>query len=144
MLTLAEGLLRETLTLLRSCGEARNECVVYWSGPVDQPDLVDAALHPAHRSGRDFYEVDSNWLNETWIKLAHGGRSIRAQVHTHAGVAFHSTSDDMFPIVQQAGFLSLVLPYHGSRDDLNGAYLCSLGGDGGWAQLLVDATLVVT
>jgi hypothetical protein len=143
MLTLAEGLLRETLTILRRCGDHRNECVVYWSGPLEQPDVVDAELHPAHQAGPDFYEVAPAWLNETWIELARARRTLRAQVHTHAGRAFHSRSDDGFPIVQQAGLLSLVLPHHAEREDLGGAYLCRLDDDGRWRELPVTQGLAL-
>jgi hypothetical protein len=143
MLTLTEGLLQETLTLLRGCGRHRDECVVYWSGRLDRDGLVDAALHPSHWAGPGFYEVDARWLNDTWVTLARTGRTLRAQVHTHTGRAFHSASDDMFPVVAQAGFLSLVLPHHAMRDDLHGAYLCRLDDTGCWQEVSIARGLSI-
>lgn len=143
MLRLAEGLLPETLSTLRRCGGHRNECVVYWSGPLERADVVDVLLHPAHHAGPSFYEVAPTWLNRTWIELARGRRTLRAQVHTHAGRAFHSRSDDGFPIVQQAGFLSIVLPHHAKRNDLDGAYLCRLDDSGRWQELPINQGLVL-
>jgi hypothetical protein len=143
MLTLAEGLLRETLTTLRSCGKQENECVVYWSGPLERPGVVDAVLHPVHLAGPDFYEVDPGWLNSTWVQLARTRRTLRAQVHTHGGLAFHSASDDGFPIIQTEGFVSLVLPDHAMRGDLGGTYLCRLDSTGKWREVPVGQALEV-
>ncbi len=143
MLTLDEGLLRETLTTLRSCGKDENECVVYWSGPLERRGAVDAVLHPVHLAGPDFYEVDPRWLDSTWVQLARTRRTLRAQVHTHGGLAFHSASDDGFPIVQTEGFASLVLPDHAAHDDLEGAYLCRLDSTGRWQEMQVADGLTV-
>jgi hypothetical protein len=141
MLTLAEGLMSETLSTLRRCGAGRNECVVYWTASLQSPDMIDGTLHPEHLAGPSFYEVTAGWLNQTWVALARGERTIRAQVHTHSGPAFHSASDDGFPVVQQAGFLSLVLPNHARGDDLSGAYLTRLGTDGRWHAITIDEGL---
>jgi hypothetical protein len=70
MLVLVEGLLRETLKTLRRCGGRQDECVAYWAGPLGRPDVVDEVLHPVHKAGPAFYEVEATWLNATWLKLA--------------------------------------------------------------------------
>ncbi|HEX3433827.1 MAG TPA: hypothetical protein VHT25_07170 [Solirubrobacteraceae bacterium] len=143
MLSLNDALLGETISQLRGCGRRRNECVVYWTGALAEQGVVDAALHPSHSAGPDFYEVTQRWLHETSLALARGKRTIRAQVHTHSGRAFHSRSDDSFPIVAQPGFLSLVLPHHAVRDDLAGAYLAQLGADGRWRDIPIEQGLVI-
>jgi hypothetical protein len=144
MLTLDKRLMSETLEILRWCGAHHDECVAYWAGPMARPGVAQDVLHPVHIAGPAFYEVEPQWLNETWVDLARSGRTLRAQVHTHAGAAFHSPSDDGFPIVQQAGFLSLVLPDHASRDDLTGAYLCHLNESGEWREVPLRQGLVIT
>jgi hypothetical protein len=69
---------------------------------------------------------------------------LRAQVHTHRGAAFHSPTDDRFPIVGEAGFTSLVIPHHAASNDLDAAYLCQLGIDGRWRELAISQGLVMT
>ena len=135
-LTVGEGLLRETFAILRCCGAGRRECVVYWTGTRLDPTSATAVLHPAHHSRRDFYEIDQAWLHRTSLALAREGRSIRAQVHTHGREAFHSETDDSYPAVQTAGFLSLVVPWFASGPiSLDGAYLACLNEKGAFEEI---------
>jgi hypothetical protein len=100
----------QTLETFRRCGASERECVVYWTGPATQASLVDRAVHPTHRATAFSYQVDNTWVHKFWSDLASEARSIRAQVHTHAGHACHSPTDDKWPIVGTPGFLSLVVP----------------------------------
>jgi len=62
--------------------------------------------------------------------------TIKAQVHTHPGVAFHSATDDRWPIVSQPGFLSIVIPDFAMGDvSLKGAWIGRLGEDGTWHRV---------
>jgi len=99
-----------TFRTLSGCGQERSECVVYWTGPVAIPRVVDGWDHPTHRRSRWGYQIDDAWLTQYWFRLGRDARAIRAQVHTHPGAAFHSATDDEWPIVSQAGFLSVVIP----------------------------------
>jgi hypothetical protein len=136
LLRLSEGLLEETFAQLRECGSGTRECVCYWAGPIETPAVVDGLLHPTHAARRGYYEVDGVWLNAAWIELALRRRTIRAQVHTHAGEAFHSWLDDEYPIVRTPGFLSLVIPaFARASTSLEGAYLTQLSDSGSWEQL---------
>lgn len=143
VLELREGLLLETLAQLRACGAGRDECVAYWTGPLDRRELVDGVLHPVHEARPDHYEIDQNWLHETWRSLSRERRQIRVQIHTHGRVAFHSATDDAYPVIHQPGFLSLVVPYHAARDDLEDAYLAELQADGGWVEVAIDHQFVI-
>ena len=71
--------------------------------------------------------------HDVWVALAERHEGVRMQVHTHPQEAFHSPTDDAYPIVQTPGFLSLVIPDFGmgpvSFDD---AYLCEITEEGGW------------
>jgi len=143
-LTIGGGLLRETFATVRECGAGRDECVVYWAGPRTDPSLVDRVFHPAHSAAPGYYEIDAGWLNQIWFELHEHRIAIRVQVHTHGGPAFHSTLDDTFPLLQTAGFLSLVLPRFGKGDvGFDGAYLSQLRAGGGWRQLDPKATFSV-
>lgn len=95
---------------LRECGSGSTECVVFWVGPLDTADYVDEVVHPHHKASAVGYDVDSSWIGEFWLDLAARGRTIRAQVHTHPGSAFHSSRDDGLPLIHTAGYLSLVIP----------------------------------
>jgi hypothetical protein len=139
-----EGLLREAFAVLREHGLGRRECVVYLVGPRDQPGHVDEVLHPVHHARPDFYEIDGEWLTKTWIDLARRNRQIRVQVHTHGQLAFHSQTDDKFPIVQTRGFLSLVIPRFATGPvGLEGAFLVALEDSGRWIELEPARELVV-
>jgi hypothetical protein len=135
LLRLSEGLLEETFAQLRKCGAGARECVCYWTGPVDVSGVVDGLLHPSHVAHRGYYEVDGAWINDAWLKLARSRQTIRAQIHTHGGRAFHSDLDDRFPIVQNEGLLSLVIPAFAEDEvGFEGAYLTQLTSAGAWAQ----------
>lgn len=60
---------------------------------------------------------------------------MKAQVHTHPGDAYHSATDDRWPIVSQAGFLSIVVPFFAAGlATFDAAWIGRLEKDG-WAEL---------
>jgi hypothetical protein len=131
---LGEGLFERTLATLRDCGAGREECVVFWTGPLEEPLLVDGLLHPRHSAARGGYEIDQGWLARAWVELGVKCQTIRVQIHTHPREAFHSATDDAFPVVGTAGFLSLVLPrFAAPPQTLTDAYLARLRSDGEWS-----------
>jgi hypothetical protein len=110
VLSLAPGIWDATLDQLRACGAGRAECVCYWLGPASSFDRVDVLVHPTHSASAGHYDLEARWLHRFWVELGDEQRSVRAQVHTHMSFAFHSATDDTFPIVHAPGFLSLVVP----------------------------------
>jgi len=66
-----------------------------------------------HRRSPYGYDLDQKWLNEFWFALGSNHRKVLVQLHTHPGVAFHSRTDDEWPIVTQNGFVSIVFPDFG-------------------------------
>ena len=110
MLTISEGLVRETLRILLDCGRDGTECVVLWVSTVDRPRAVDSTLHPGHVSGPRGYEIDPTWMHRLWVDLSERHRTVFAQVHSHPADAFHSTTDDEYPAVHSADFVSIVVP----------------------------------
>lgn len=134
-LRLPHGHLEETFALLRRCGRQVKECVVYWTGPANG-DLVDGVEHPDHRASSHGYQIDDRWLTEFSRDLALSQRSVKAQLHTHPGRAFHSETDDRWPIVAQEGFLSIVIPdFATGEPTLDAAWIGRLGADGRWRRL---------
>jgi hypothetical protein len=121
---------------LRACGAGRNECVAYWVGPADDAAFVDAVVHPEHTATPAHYEIDQTWLHHFWLGLARTSRCVRVQVHTHGGRAGHSLTDDRWPLVHTAGFLSLVVPHFAAgASHGNEMFLAELDSGGIWRSV---------
>lgn len=129
-------LLDQTFRVLRECGRARDECVIYWSSPLDAGQPADRYDHPLHLASIGGYEVDPAWLTQYWFKLADERRTLRAQIHTHPGAAFHSKTDDDWPIVSQSGFISIVIPrFAQGAVSLEEAWIGRLNDRGRWERV---------
>lgn len=134
-LKVAGDVLPATLKVIWDCGQGERECAVYWTGP-SLDDTVDSVEHPIHTRSAGGYEVELGWLTDFWKRLAVAKRSVKAQVHTHPGDAYHSACDDRWPIVSQAGFISIVLPnYAIGRRNLEDAWVGVILCDGSWQRL---------
>ena len=133
-----------TLAQFRGCGQGRDECVVYWLARSSHISAITALEHPEHVAGYGSYQVSSAWISAFWLRLAHSALSVKVQVHTHAGRAFHSNSDDSWPLIHTPGFLSLVLPGFASSDlSLRWAYLAEYVGPGRWQERRVGECLAI-
>lgn len=129
-------LFEETFHRLRECGRDRDECQVLWISPWADPHAITAVEHPKHSAHAFGFELDSSWVTWFWKQLAKDQTGIRCQVHTHAGRAFHSHTDDEWPIVHTAGFLSLVIPKLATgAPSLEKSYLAELQEDGKWREV---------
>lgn len=144
MLRLSAQVLKETILALERCGNGRCECVVYWTGPRDVSSKVDGWEHPAHRRSPYGYQIEDAWLTAYWFRLAKENRSIRAQIHTHPGEAFHSATDDQWPVVSTVGFISLVVPnFARGSIALSDIWTGVLGKDGTWKHVPTKSILEV-
>ena len=140
-----QALLRETFAELRRCGQGRSECQVLWTSPWASPTRIDRIVHPRHHAHGDGFEVDGTWLSWLWRDLVATGSGIRVQVHTHPRLAFHSATDDAWPVIHEPGFLSLVIPYFATGEvSFEGIYLAELRTDGGWTEVTPASRLTVT
>jgi hypothetical protein len=136
--------LGETFAELRRCGRGRRECQVLWTSPWDSIVLIDRVVHPKHHARGDGFELDGDWLTEFWKELTSTRTGIRVQIHTHPGPAFHSPTDDGWPIIHTPGFLSLVIPgFANGPSDFTGAYLAELGESGSWDEVPISERLEV-
>jgi hypothetical protein len=142
-LKVAGDVLPATFKFLRDCGRGECECAVYWTGPSTD-GAVDDVEHPVHARSALGYEVESSWLTDFWKRLAAAKRSVKAQIHTHPGEAFHSASDDCWPIVSQAGFISIVLPNFAiGPPSLENAWVGVILRDGHWKRLASASEVLV-
>jgi hypothetical protein len=114
----------------------------FWFGPADDAESVVGVLHAAHHRSPYGCEVEQNWLNSLWFELADKQLSLRAQIHTHPGSAYHSATDDEFPVVSQPGFVSIVVPNFAIGPiDFNTYWFGSLQMDGSWRK--ADPTTIL-
>jgi len=134
-LTLERYVIESTFGYFRGCGQGRNECIVYWTGPRGIPGVVDGVVLPSHHAGTDWYETDPAWITGFFLTLRQDGRTVRAQAHTHPKTAGHSPTDDRYPLVSKLGFCSLVVPRYGTGlVGLDDAYLTVIASDGAWVE----------
>lgn len=142
---LPRNMLAETFQHFRSCGCGQDECQVLWLSPWSQPDIITKIVHPKHAAHFGGFVLDDAWLNDFWLELGNADLGIRAQVHTHPGEAFHSRTDDEFPIIHTPGFLSLVIPNFGLGPvGFDEAYLTEIQPNGRWKQVAINERLVLT
>lgn len=135
---ISRGLLERTFEQLRACGSGRNECQALWVGPVAHPEQLSRLVHPLHDASPVGFQLDEDWLTGFWLEMAREGLSVRVQIHTHPGAAYHSATDDAFPIVHWPGFLSLVIPaFAMGHIGFDRAYLAQIGADGRWREVAI-------
>ena len=134
----------ETFASLRRCGAGRRECQALWVGPWSDPDLVTELVHPRHSASAVGFDLDESWFNEFWTRLADDSLGVRVQVHTHPGVAYHSSIDDENPVVATPGFLSLVIPnFAVGPVGFDEAFLAQIDAAGSWNEVLIAEHLEV-
>lgn len=89
--------------------------------------------------------MDSKWLNAFWLSLARNNHGVRVQIHTHPGEAFHSLTDDTYPIIHTPGFLSLVIPNFATGPVwFKDAFLTELQSSGHWEEVSISERFVLT
>jgi hypothetical protein len=135
----------DTEEALREAGRDGYERFVLWSGVIETHAFHVHSVHvppqTAFRRGTGVcVTVDGSALHELNVWLYEHNELLGVQVHTHPEDAFHSDTDDTYPIVTAIGGFSLVVPRFceaGLQGD--GAALYRLGADG-WTE--VDAGLL--
>lgn len=110
------AVLAETISFLRKAGTRGNEAFVLWSGILTGPRSFRFAsvLIPEQRAMETEHgllvTVEGEALFQVNKAVHERHEILAAQVHTHPTSAYHSTTDDTFPLVTLVGALSIVLP----------------------------------
>lgn len=108
--------LRDTLSFLREVGREGFEGFVLWGGHRSSAERFEfcSALIPKQRAMRTasglLVVVEGSALFDVNVQLHSRGETLGAQVHSHPTHAYHSTTDDEFPMVTLVGALSIVIP----------------------------------
>lgn len=139
---LPAAFLQETIAQFRRCGVGRHECQALWISPWASPQSISKVIHPAHSASPVGFRLDDDWLGMFWRNLSSDGCGVRIQVHTHPGSAYHSATDDAFPIISTPGFLSLVFPRFAMGPvDFETAFLAQIDEHGDWREVPIHQHL---
>ena len=100
---------------LREAGLDGNERFVLWSGIVRDERLVIRTMHvptqTAYRLSSGLcVRVEADELHRLNVWLYENSERLAVQVHSHPAEAYHSETDDAYPMVTTRGGLSLVVP----------------------------------
>ena len=100
---------------LREVGRAGNEGFALWAGRAEgQTFQVLETIIPAQTAIRSqngvCVGVDADELFRLNVHLYSRELKLVAQLHSHPGAAYHSDTDDQYPIATTAGALSIVVP----------------------------------
>jgi hypothetical protein len=105
---------RRTEKALRDAGNDGYEMFVLWTGRRDGPvfRVIDGHI-PRQVSSRTrtglLVRIEGEALHKLNLWLYENQQELGAQVHAHPEDAFHSDTDDTFPVVTTLGGLSLVV-----------------------------------
>ena len=111
----SQAVVRQTEKALRKAGRRGFELFVLWSGVIDGEIAHLRTPHvPEQKSykTRDglLVRVSGEALHELNLWLYEHHETLAVQVHSHPTDAFHSETDDTFPMVTTLGGLSIVVP----------------------------------
>lgn len=105
---------------LRLVGQRGSEGLVLWVGVVndtafDVTDLVIPNQKGVISDDGVCVIIDTEELRRLNYALYHAKKELIAQLHSHPTDAYHSDTDDEYPVVTTMGGLSLVAPDFASR-----------------------------
>ena len=134
------GAIRETEEAIRAAGQDGNELFVIWSGTRDSDIFTVAEVHVPDQTSYKLdsglcVRVDGSELHRLNVWLYEAQQTIGVQIHSHPTDAYHSETDDTYPIATLDGSLSIVLPFFG-REGWGASDIAAyrLGRDG-WLRL---------
>ena len=110
--------IRETVEAIRSAGQDGYESFVLWSGTRDDDTFTVAQVHIPEQTSYKLntglcVRIDGSELHRLNVWLYEAQQVIGVQVHSHPTDAYHSDTDDTYPIATLEGSLSIVLPFFG-------------------------------
>jgi hypothetical protein len=122
-----------TVDAIRTCGQGRRECILYW--PANADGQVMAPVHPHHRASWSGYEVDGPWVTNFFLALAGREERVVAQVHSHPGDWVEmSDVDDAHVLLPSRGFVSIIVPCFGLLRGTSRWGIWALSADGSWVD----------
>lgn len=140
---ISDAIVKRTEQALREAGKEGYELFVLWSGTVAGEVFEVRTPHVPKQSSYKlrsglFVKVEGDALHKLNAWLYEQEEVLAVQVHAHPTDAFHSDTDDTFPIVTTLGGLSLVagdFAQHGLFSDGMAAYRLT---NNGWREIHPD------
>lgn len=132
--------IHKTEEAIRSAGRRGYESFVLWSGMRDDDTFTVAKVHIPEQTSYKLdaglcVRVDGSELHRLNVWLYEAQQVIGVQVHSHPRDAYHSETDDTYPIATLDGSLSIVLPLFG-RDGWESSDIAAYRlGQNGWVKL---------
>ncbi len=113
LISVSRTIVHETEGHLRRAGRRGLELFVLWSGTLSAPEFTVRTVHvPPQTSYRMksglMVRVDGDALHQLNSWLYEHREVLAVQVHAHPTNAFHSDTDDTYPIVTATGSISIV------------------------------------
>lgn len=130
-------IIQKTLSFLRDNGIEGNESHCLWVGISRKSSfIVNEVIFPKQIKCTFSFRVSAGELDKINRELYKKKLKLITQVHSHPGKAFHSYTDDKFPLVTTLGGFSIVFPYYGdvSEKDFNECAIYRLT-PYGWIEL---------
>lgn len=137
-------LVDQTLEPLQEAGRRGYEAFVLWGGRVDEAGrrlVFESAYFPGQTTSRAeeglLVVVDGEALFHVNRAFYERGLTLAGQIHSHPNEAYHSETDDAFPLMTLIGGLSGVVPDfgRGGRERLGDWAWYRLTGPGTWAPV---------
>ncbi|MBB5801246.1 hypothetical protein F4560_001014 [Saccharothrix ecbatanensis] len=109
----------KTEDAVRGAGVDGYELFVLWTGVLSGEVFTIRTPHVPKQTSYRLesglcVRVDGDELHRLNRWLYEAGEVLAVQVHTHPTEAYHSDTDNTYPIVTQVGGLSIVLPHFGA------------------------------
>ncbi len=101
---------------LQEAGRNGVECVALWSGHFIENSIfeITSTIIPKQKGYKIeeglLYTVDGEELHRINVWLYNNNQTLVSQIHSHPGLAYHSETDDAYPIVARVGGISIVIP----------------------------------
>jgi hypothetical protein len=107
---------KEAYSFLNKAGKKSFEAVALFAGRIDgDVAIIDNVIFPLQESLKTryglLYTVDGEELHRINLWLYKNNLKLIAQIHSHPTEAYHSDTDDEYPIISTLGGLSIVVPY---------------------------------
>lgn len=136
--------LEATYAHLRQAGGLRVEGVALWAGVENAQEFdVKEVIIPKQTALRLeqglCYIVTEDELHRINVRLFDTKLRLVAQVHSHPKDAYHSDTDDLYPMVTKLGCLSVVIPdFAAGQVDLNSWAVFRLTARHTWSKVSPD------
>lgn len=132
------GVVAATERALRLAGDDGYELFVLWSGTIRDREFTASTTHVPEQQSYKLSDglcvrVGGDALHALNVWLHSHAEVLGVQVHSHPREAYHSTTDDTFPIVTALGALSIVTPEFCRRGLFAPGYAAYRLGRRGWS-----------